>query len=206
MSDQPPMMKTMNRTGMGGTKSESTTPTEKERRFVEGVAKGQSPYKAALAAGYAPSTAKSKSYKIIRSHRVQSFLTDALERLEVTPDMIVRPIVEALQATKTVRVKTPQGTLEVKTDEPDHRVRLEAYDRIERLYGVTLTRPEVPVPAKGNLTVVIVRASDLERAAAAQKAKVITSGQLLEQPKVLNVQIAKRTNGGSDPTKGTSST
>jgi phage terminase small subunit len=171
------------------------TPTEKERRFVEGVAKGQSPHKAALAAGYSRSTAKSKSYKIIRSHRVQSFLTDALERLQVTPDMIVQPLFEALQATKIVHVKTPQGTLEIKTDEPDHRVRLEAYDRIERLYGVTLTRPELPVPAKGNLTVVIVRASDLEKAAAAQKAKDFTSGQALAQPKVLNVEIARRTNG-----------
>jgi len=138
--------KTPSQADTGGRKSEIKAPTEKERRFVEGVAQGQSPHKAALAAGYAPSTAKSKSYKIIRSLRVQSFLTDALERLSVTPDMTVRPIFEALHATKTVHVKSPQGTLEVKTDEPDHRVRLEAYDRAERLYGVTLTKQEMPPP------------------------------------------------------------
>jgi phage terminase small subunit len=190
MSNQPPRMKTMNRTRLGGTKSEPATPTEKERRCVEAVAKGQSPHKAALAAGYAPSTAKSKSYKIIRSPCVQSFLTDALERLTVTPDMIVRPIFETLHATKTVYVKTPQGTLEVKTEERDHRIRLEAYDRAERLYGATLTKHEIPPPPKGNLTVVIVRASDLEKARARQEQKAIE----VNPKKTLDVLITKKAN------------
>ena len=54
--------------------------------------------------------------------------------------------------------------MQPKTDEPDVRLQLEGFDRAERLYGVTLTKHEVPPPPKGSLTVVIVRASDLKRA------------------------------------------
>lgn len=123
---------------------------------------------------------------------MQSFLTDALERLGVTADMIVRPLFEALQATKTVHVKTPQGILEVKTDEPDLRIRLEAFDRIERLYAVTLNQREVPKPSKGNLTVVIVRASDLKAARKTMMAKELASRDVPARHKVLNVTISKR--------------
>src|SRR5215831_7663519 len=117
---------------------------KRERKFAAGVAAGKSLRQAAREAGYAPSTAEKKAYKIIRSPRVQSFLTDALEKLGMTAERIVKPIVVALEAKRTVGVKSKEGVLALKTDEPDHRIRMEAFDRVERLYGVTLTKHEVP--------------------------------------------------------------
>src|SRR5215831_11247005 len=137
---------------------------KRERKFAAGVAAGKSLRQAAREAGYAPSTAEKKAYKIIRSPRVQSFLTDAMEKLGVTAEMIVQPIKNALLATRTVAIKTKEGEVQLKTDEPDVRLQLEGFDRAERLYGVTLTKHEVPPLPRGNLTVVIVRASDLEKA------------------------------------------
>ena len=163
-------------------------PDKRERTFVAGVAAGKSLRQAATDAGYAPSTAEKKAYKILRAPRVQSFLTEVLEQAGVTAKKIVQPIVDALQATKTVRVKTALGKYEVKTDEPDIPLRLEGFDRAERLYGVTLTKQEVPPPPKGNLTVVIVRASDLEKARAREEQKVLEAN-----PKqTLEVSIVKK--------------
>lgn len=68
----------------------------------------------------------------------------------------------------------------------------EGFDRAEWLYGVTQTKHEIPPAPKGNITVVIVRASDLRRAVAGQNAKRISSGQVLTQPKFLDVEIERR--------------
>jgi|SRR5215831_2924176 len=78
---------------------------KRERKFAAGVAAGKSLRQAAREAGYAPSTAEKKAYKIVRSPRVQSFLTDAMERLGVTAEMIVQPIKNALLAKRTVAIK-----------------------------------------------------------------------------------------------------
>jgi len=163
--------------------------TRRERRLAKGVAAGKPVREAALAAGYSSSVAKTKAYKIIRSPRVQSFLTDAMEKLGVTAEMIVQPIKNALLATRTVAIKTKEGEVQLKTDEPDVRLQLEGFDRAERLYGVTLTKHEVPPLPRGNLTVVIVRASDLEKARARQDQKAIE----VNTKKTLEVTIVKKT-------------
>jgi len=46
---------------------------------------------------------------------------------------IVQPIVDALQAQRTVAIKGPDGEIHLETEYPDHRMRLEAFDRAEWL-------------------------------------------------------------------------
>lgn len=168
--------------------SVSSKLTLREKKVVAGVMAGQSVQRAAQDAGYSDSVSKSHIYKSIKSHRVQSFFTDALEHMGLTPALIVKPVFDAIQATMIVKVKSRTGEFKLVTDYPDHHLRLEAFDRIERLYGVSLNKSETPQPAKGSLTVVIVKASDLERAQASQKQKAIE----INPKKTLNVSIIKK--------------
>jgi len=92
-----------------------------------------------------------------------------------------------------VRVKTALGKFELKTDEPDIPLRLEGFDRAERLYGVTLTKHDVPPAPQGNLTVVIVKASDLARAQARMSQQAL---EVNPKPKV-EVTIARRDKTGA---------
>lgn len=168
----------------------AVTLTQKERRLVEGVASGLDAKNAALKAGYAPTTARSKAYKIIKSHRVQSFLTDALEKLSATPEMIIKPVFDALNATRIVALKGPDGEIYLETEYPDIRLQLEGFDRAVRLFGVTLTKAEAPKAPKGNLTVVIVRASDLKKA----KERAERSAIEINPKKTLEFSIARKGN------------
>src|SRR6478736_9189017 len=95
---------------------------ERERRFVEGVAKGKSMTQAAKDAGYAASTAEKKSYAILQRPLVRSALTNALEQAGVTLEHIVQPIADALMAMRSY-VDSKSGLL-VETSVPDHKVRL----------------------------------------------------------------------------------
>ena len=102
----------------------------------------------------------------------------------------MQPIVDALEAKRTVAMKGQDGEVHLETEYPDHRIRLEGFDRAERLYGVTLTKEEMPPPPKGNLTVVILRASDLEEARARQEQKAVE----VNPKKTLEVSIVKKAN------------
>jgi terminase small subunit-like protein len=163
---------------------------QRERRFAAGVAAGKSLRQAAKDAGYATSTAEKKAYKILRGPRVQSFLTEALEQAGITAKKIAQPIVDALQAKRTVAIKGPDGEIHLETEYPDIRLQLEGYDRAEKLYGVTLTKQETPPPARGSLTVVIVRASDLKKA----KERAERSAVEINPEKTLEFSIARKGN------------
>jgi len=67
---------------------------------------------------------------------------------------------------------------------------LEAFDRCERLYGASLTKQDVPSPTQGDLAVVIVRASDLEKAQQRQEWKTVEVNVVGKTP--IPVSIAKR--------------
>ena len=124
----------------------------KERKLVQGVLQGKSVRQAAKDAGYARSTAEVKSYGILKRPRVQSLLTDALERAGITPDRLAHVLAEGLQATKIM--ETQDGRKEV----PDHRIRLEAYEQATKAYGFVPKSQELPEPPlpglKVNITVV----------------------------------------------------
>ena len=82
---------------------------------------------------------------------VQSALTEVLERQGVTFDRILEPVIDAPDATLVAR--TLAGP--VKTKLPDHRIRLEAHDRLVTLYGGTPRASEIPpLPPKGLVVII----------------------------------------------------
>ena len=123
----------------------------RERKLVQGVLQGKSVRQAAKEAGYAKSTAEVKSYGILQRPRVQSFLTEALERAGITPEVLAKPVVEALQA--RVRVPNHQRGTVTETNLPDHQIRLQAYDRVVAAYGAVPKAVEMPEPPPPGLTV-----------------------------------------------------
>jgi len=106
---------------------------KRERKFVAGVAAGKPLRQAAKDAGYATSTAEKKAYKILRAPREQSFLTNSLEQAGITRRRSLHPMVDALQARRRVAINGPDGGIELETEFPDHRMRLDAFDGAERL-------------------------------------------------------------------------
>jgi len=126
---------------------------------------GKQKVQAALAAGYAESTALKKSYNMIDRPLVRSALTDVLMGQGATLEKIVKPIADGLQA--KVRIRTLSGIVE--TDLPDHRIRGENAYRAIRLLGGIPKECEMPAPPRPGLVVVISRASDAEDAAANAK-------------------------------------
>ena len=121
------------------------------RKIAEGLAKGLTQMKAVEEAGYSPMTAQKKAYAMVKRPMVQSALTEALERQGMTFERILKPVVDALDA--TVIARTLAGP--VKTKLPNHRIRLEAHDRLVRLYGGTPRSSEIPpLPAKGLVVII----------------------------------------------------
>lgn len=132
-------------------------PTLKEKKLVKGLIEGKTQEAAGIEAGYTPSVARARISDIIARPRVQSFLTDALERLGVQPGDIVGPLADALKACKRVKIPFDNALLEV--DAPDHATRLAAYDRVSALYGVIPREVEMPAPPRPAMVVVIRQAA-----------------------------------------------
>jgi hypothetical protein len=121
------------------------------QKIAEGLAKGLTQVKAVEEAGYSPITAQKKAYDIVKRPLVQTALTEALERQGMTFDRILKPVVDALDA--TVVAHTLAGP--VKTKLPDHRIRLEAHNRLVSLYGGTPRGSEIPpLPAQGLVVII----------------------------------------------------
>jgi hypothetical protein len=114
--------------------------TGREIKFTDGVAGGKSLSAAARSAGYAESTARKKAHEIMRRPLVQSALTVALARQGGTMELIVRPILDALQA--NLVISTHAGM--IVTDSPDHRLRLDAASLAIRLLGGLPRASELP--------------------------------------------------------------
>ena len=126
------------------------------QKIAEGLAQGLTQVKAVEEAGYSPMTAQKKAYDIVKRPLVQTALTEALERQGMTFERILKPVVDALDA--TVIAHTLAGP--VKTKLPDHRIRLEAHNRLVSLYGGTPRASEIPpMPANG-LVVIIQKESE----------------------------------------------
>ncbi len=118
-----------------------------QRKVAWGLARGLSKAEALRQAGYAESTIDHKSSQIIRRPQIQSFLTDALERMGVTTEKLLKPVVDGLHA--NVVVKHSESLAAVVTDVPDLSVRMQAHDRIVDLYGGKPrdVDPKVPSPS-----------------------------------------------------------
>jgi hypothetical protein len=142
-------MKSRNRVG----KQDMPRKQKNPQKIAEGLAKGLTQMKAVEQAGYSPTTAQKKAYAIVKRPLVQSALTEALERQGVTFDRILKPLIEALDA--TVVIRTLAGPLETKL--PDHRIRLEAHDRLISLYGGTPRASEIPPLPPKELVIIFKR-------------------------------------------------
>lgn len=127
-------MKPLSRQAVG--KSAATKSRLRRKTVAKNLAIGMKPEEALIEAGYSPTTARKKAYRIIRHPEVQSLLTEAVERVLAEEkkqfDDIVRPYVKALEA--TVVVKNSQCLRAVETEIPDHAVRMEAAAHLTKLY------------------------------------------------------------------------
>ena len=106
--------------------------TLRQRKVVKGLLEGKTRSEALIRAGYAESTSQHKASQIINQPRIQSFLTDALEKVGLTADVLTKILKEAARACLVIE---REGKL-IQTNIPDHRTRLTAYDRIVAAYGV----------------------------------------------------------------------
>ncbi len=128
--------------------------------MAEGLARALSKREEVRQAPYSPMTADTKGYAIVKRPMVQSALTEALERQGVTFDRILRPVIDALDA--TVVVRTIAGPIETKL--PGHRMRLEAHDRLVSLYGGPPRASEIPpLSPRGQLSLFRKRKDYLRR-------------------------------------------
>jgi hypothetical protein len=122
-------------------------------KVAEGLARGLGKREAVLQAGYSSSTAEKKAYLIV-SRPVDTVDPHQDARTAgVTFDRILQPVIDALDA--TVVTRTLEGP--VKTKLPDHRIRLEAHDRVIKLYGGAPRATDIPPAPPGGLTVIIQR-------------------------------------------------
>ena len=125
--------------------------TVRENRLVQGIAEGLPVTEAARRAGYSEHSATSHVYHILKRPRVQSFLTEALERAGITPEQIVAPYVQCLAAAHVL--KDPVTREVIPSQVPDVKTRMEAADRIARLFGQVPTAVEMPPAPPPGLTV-----------------------------------------------------
>lgn len=98
------------------------SPTLKAKKLVRNLTSGKfaSQRAAAIDAGYSPHTSPSS---VLNRPLVKSALTDAMLKLGITNDLLLQPIKDALQATRSY-VDPARGLIE--TSIPDHKLRLEA--------------------------------------------------------------------------------
>jgi hypothetical protein len=134
-----------------------------QSKVAEGLARGLNKREAVRQAGYSPMTAEKKAYAIVKRPLVQSALTEALERQGMTFGRILKPVIHALDA--TVIDRTLAGS--VQTNLPDQRIRLEAHDRLVRLYGGTPRASEIPpLPPRGLVVIIQKEGGSSEKKAA----------------------------------------
>lgn len=109
-------------------KSAATKSWLRRKAVAKNLVIGMNPEQAVIEAGYSPTTARKKAYRIIRHPVVQSLLTGCCERvLQKTHksfDDLLEPFVNALDA--KVVVKTPAKGRAVQTTVVDHPTRMAA--------------------------------------------------------------------------------
>lgn len=116
-------------------------------------AKGMSKRQALLQAGYSESTATKASTRMFERPLVQSELTRALARQNITFDKIVKPIADGLVATKSF-LHNKLGL--ITTQEPDHLVRLASADRaIDLMGGVPKVGEAIPASTGLNVFIAV---------------------------------------------------
>lgn len=98
-------------------------------KYVKNLVKGKSKIQAALAAGYAPSTAMHAGEKV-ETEMVKSEIVKAFERAGLNSDSIAKVCKDAMSADKII----PLGEGATKTVE-DHKTRLDAAELVGKFRG-----------------------------------------------------------------------
>jgi len=88
-------------------------------------------------------------------HTPGPFLTEAFLAKGMTPEKMIQPVLDAYEAKLKVFSREAGGL--VLTEEPDHELRLKAYDTATAAFGVIPKEVEMPEPARPGLVVVIER-------------------------------------------------
>jgi hypothetical protein len=130
----------------------------RQKKFAQGLMAGKTKVRAALDAGYSESYAYKSSFAMIERPQIKTFLTEAYRAKGLTPDKIIQPVLDAYEAKIKVFSRVAGGL--ILTEDPDHEVRLKAYDRAVAAFGVIPREVEMPAPPRPGLVVIIGRASD----------------------------------------------
>ncbi len=127
-------MKPLSRQTVGN--SAATKSRLRRNAVAKNLAMGMKPEEALIEAGYSPTTARKKAYRVIRHPEVQSLLTESVARVLAEEnkkfDDIVRPYVKALEA--NIVVKIPVAGMAVQTTVVDHLTRMAAASHLIGLY------------------------------------------------------------------------
>jgi DNA-binding CsgD family transcriptional regulator len=97
--------------------------TTRERRLVQGVAGGLPVTKAAVRAGYTPSTATSRVYDVMRKPAVRNALVAEMERQGLTDKLLVRKLRENLDAKRVTRTTYKGRVYSVHKDRDSSEIR-----------------------------------------------------------------------------------
>ena len=116
-----------NRTGKKRQESQRVRLTRMQRLLIKGLQEGKSLLQAALAAGYAPSTAKSNVY---HSPTVRSAIAQLMDNQGIGDEVLLKKLNEKLEAADSRWTK--KGLKKV----PAHDVQLRALDMALKLKGL----------------------------------------------------------------------
>lgn len=126
--------------------------TQKQRLLVRGIQEGKSVLQAALAAGYAPSTAKSDVYQM---PAVRSALVELMDQRGLGDDKLLAKLEEKLEAKET-KFFAHEGQVVETRDVVAHGIQLQALDialKLKRLYPERAEAPQGPFTLIVNSTV-----------------------------------------------------
>ena len=137
---------------------------QRQKKFAQGLIAGKTKVQAALDAGYARSTAYKSSFAMIDRPQIRTFLTEAYRAAGLTPEKMIQPVLDAYEAKLKVFSRDAGGL--ILTDDPDHEIRLKAYDRAVAAFGAIPREVEMPPPARPGLVVMLGRESDRDKAPA----------------------------------------
>lgn len=160
---------------------------KRQRKALLGMAAGLPKEAAMVKAGYTPMYANSAGYKYLRRPMIQSMFTDeiqkALEGKGKVFGAMVAPYIEALDAPVIVKSNI-EGIACIARDPdtqaviPDHRVRMEAADKLIALHGGVPREVDMPPPAQPPMNILIVR----------DQAKVVVQQGGMEQAQAAKVE------------------
>lgn len=108
--------------------------TVKEAKFIQAKLAGKSATEAAKIAGYSKKSAHISGSKLMKRSHIQEALFFTLEDLGITFQKAVKPITEALEATRVVIIGN--GEEAMADVQPDHNVRLKASSMALDLLGL----------------------------------------------------------------------